>query len=65
MINSPLKHTAHGVVNRVEVSGCDKIVRLLIQQSNYIFGAKGTVLLKNEKLSSIMLNECQEEASSV
>jgi len=61
LIDSFLKHTPHSVVNWVEVrwvrqpeSGWDKIGRLLIQQHYCVFGAMwwGTVLLKNEKLTS-------------
>ena len=60
-VDSLLKHTPHGVVNRVEVrwvrrpeSRWDKIGRLLIQQRYSVFGAMwwGTVLLKNKKLAS-------------
>ena len=61
LVDSLLKHTLYGVVNRVEVwwvrrpeSRWDKNGRLLIQQHYSVFGTMwwGTVLLKNEKLTS-------------
>jgi len=71
MIDSLLKHTPHGVVNRVQVQwvrrpdfGWDEIGHLLIQQRYCLWcGAMAHCPVEKRKIRSQMLHECPEAAS--